>query len=525
MHCIEALAAGVRGAENGTAQLFARGTSTRVTWYPDFEASSSYTTDVDLDANGGATVFVGRLTDVRVLDADGFEIRRFVAGVSATAVEVISDSFAGIDYYTAAAGVSKPTTLSEILDLWNNSAGTSGFNVLVGGSAKTLQSALAGSALYFNVKDTAYGAVGDGATDDTSAIQAAITAANAAGGGTVFFPSGSYRHTSALSLPPAVSLLGVGPQGSALQIDHATANSITASSAGTYQGLVAGLRIEPLQNNTGTRVAGAAFGFLHLTDCYLGHASRQLGDCVSGASARFVVSSCTFQLGGASSRVGSTGDWRLGSCVVNLPNGVAYNPTTGVVVGTLSLQLYGVEFGATPSSGTYSFVTSSVAGTVGIIAGCLFTGNGSATVVGITWSNTTSIVEMANTFSGTLTPYSYTAANLSSTTLATRSSAKSTATVAGNTTLASDQYGEIVASVTVNTALVLTLSAAPLGSKFTLVIDNDFAGTTGNITFAADVRGLTTETLLINEIDVYNFLRESVDGTPQWILTSAQRAL
>lgn len=42
----------------------------------------------------------------------------------------------------------------------------------------------------FNVKD--YGALGDGSTDDTAEIQAAIDAAEAAGGGVVFFPAGVY---------------------------------------------------------------------------------------------------------------------------------------------------------------------------------------------------------------------------------------------------------------------------------------------------------------------------------------------
>ena len=42
----------------------------------------------------------------------------------------------------------------------------------------------------FNV--TTYGAVGDGKTDDTTAIQAALTAAGAAGGGTVTVPSGTF---------------------------------------------------------------------------------------------------------------------------------------------------------------------------------------------------------------------------------------------------------------------------------------------------------------------------------------------
>jgi hypothetical protein len=41
-----------------------------------------------------------------------------------------------------------------------------------------------------NVKD--FGAVGDGVTDDTAAIQSAIDAVYAVGGGTVYFPSGEY---------------------------------------------------------------------------------------------------------------------------------------------------------------------------------------------------------------------------------------------------------------------------------------------------------------------------------------------
>lgn len=63
----------------------------------------------------------------------------------------------------------------------------------------------------FEVK--AYGAVGDGATDDTSAVQAALTAA-ALVGGPVYFPPGNYKITTALTLAPgstlSVQVVGAG---------------------------------------------------------------------------------------------------------------------------------------------------------------------------------------------------------------------------------------------------------------------------------------------------------------------------
>lgn len=63
------------------------------------------------------------------------------------------------------------------------------------------------SLLFINVKD--YGAVGNGVANDTAAITAAINAANAAGGGVVFFPAGTYM-TNTQTLYSNVHILGAG---------------------------------------------------------------------------------------------------------------------------------------------------------------------------------------------------------------------------------------------------------------------------------------------------------------------------
>jgi hypothetical protein len=59
-----------------------------------------------------------------------------------------------------------------------------------------------------NVLD--FGAVGDGVTDDTAAIQAAVNAVFAAGGGEIFFPKGTYLVSTTLEMKNAVSLRGTG---------------------------------------------------------------------------------------------------------------------------------------------------------------------------------------------------------------------------------------------------------------------------------------------------------------------------
>lgn len=73
------------------------------------------------------------------------------------------------------------------------------------------------ASVVFNVKS--YGAVGDGVTLDTAAIQAAIDACVAAGGGTVYFPPGVYLVNGELTVPAGsqVNFQGAGPTASQIK--------------------------------------------------------------------------------------------------------------------------------------------------------------------------------------------------------------------------------------------------------------------------------------------------------------------
>lgn len=82
---------------------------------------------------------------------------------------------------------------------------------------------------WFNVKG--FGATGDGATDDTTAITAAITALNAAGDGVLYFPEGTYLTSGGFTITANALISGAG-MGDYEGDDGATevlCNSATAS--------------------------------------------------------------------------------------------------------------------------------------------------------------------------------------------------------------------------------------------------------------------------------------------------------
>ena len=62
-----------------------------------------------------------------------------------------------------------------------------------------------------------FGAIGDGVTDDTAAVQDAIDYAESLGGGTLYFPPGTYGIGTTVTIPSNVRLLGAGMNLSIIQ--------------------------------------------------------------------------------------------------------------------------------------------------------------------------------------------------------------------------------------------------------------------------------------------------------------------
>lgn len=389
MHLIAPLAAGIRGAEDGSVDVYVRDSATRAKYYTSFEGDGGVvpTASLALDENGGVTIYVNQVVDCVVKSADGATVRSFTDGQASANVEVRSQSFTGTDYDDGASAASNPVDLSTVFDRWKTSAGTIDWDVLVGGSSKTLQSAIgAFSGLFFNVKDSAYGAAGNGTADDASAISAAITAATAAGG-IVFFPPGTYRLASALVPGGRVSFLGCGPGASIITIDHATANAFTYSTATTTPGqFIRGLRITAAQANTGNHidVSSAVVVVLVVEDCYIGGTNTNgKGIKLANAGTLVDVNDCTLEVAGNASNHASstTATASFNSCLFVFPatfNSQALSFGAGGRVAFCSFLNGAV------TAGTFIDVYFSSTPTYGaVVFGCLFPNAGGATVTGI----------------------------------------------------------------------------------------------------------------------------------------------
>ncbi len=140
---------------------------------------------------------------------------------------------------------------------------------------------------WYDVK--AYGATGDGSTDDTTAIQSAITAAS---GKVLHFSQGNYRITGALTLSSANTRI-VGNAATITQATNSTSIFVVTADAVSIEGLTlaeTGTSGGSTETNYGS---GAVFKLCRdglVRDCTIisaGHSASAAGGALSGAAIWF----------------------------------------------------------------------------------------------------------------------------------------------------------------------------------------------------------------------------------------------
>lgn len=384
MNLLSAIAAGIAAAPNGSVELYIRGTTTRATWWGDFEASApnSSGADIPLDDYGSAVIYVNQLVDLVVKDSSGVTVRAYTDGYASPNVEVISQSFTGTDYVTAASAASEPTTLQAVLDLWKTNAGAIDWKVTVGGVATSLQN-IGGaiSGLVFNVKSPEFGAVGDGVVNDQAAIAAALAAAVAAGGGTVYLPPGTYKISTAIEWSHVVNLVGAGASLSIISQSSASNARILTWTSGTGQKdpqLISGVGFSASVSNTGEQLYASAVGVnWRIVDCGFGLSTNCTGNLVRTiAGGRVSFQDCRFTTYGSGNAVfldgGTTYSVAVG-CYIETGN-TSYNASL-VQVGAGSFVFLGCVFDASNVLGAptllYGINQGSSQSSL-LVAGCTF---------------------------------------------------------------------------------------------------------------------------------------------------------
>ncbi len=149
----------------------------------------------------------------------------------------------------------------------------------IGADAITFEEVTGGTGtLFYNVQD--YGALGDGTTDDTAAIEATRDASDATNGGIIYFPptASAYKITSLISFTSATSkyhLLGGGARYGSARVHQATSNTGAFKfnpSGGTADRVLAPLVESLVVSGTGSASTSKGLEFLndgHVRDCFV----------------------------------------------------------------------------------------------------------------------------------------------------------------------------------------------------------------------------------------------------------------
>lgn len=219
----------------GKLYSYAAGTTTPLATYTDYGGGTANSNPVILDSRGEANVWFGTAQyKLKLTDADDVEVYTV-------------DNLNGPDAATLA--VLAASSGSSLIGYINTGSGA---------TARTVQARLRDM---LSVKD--FGAVGNGTTNDVTAIQNAINAAAAlpASGGssglggisgaTVYFPPGVYRINSGITIPDGVKLVGNGERATVIKY-YGSGSAVSNPTPGTRIGKIGIMEMTIKDEGTGT---------------------------------------------------------------------------------------------------------------------------------------------------------------------------------------------------------------------------------------------------------------------------------
>lgn len=291
----------------GLVYTYLAGTSTPVTSYTSVSGITANSNPIVLNAAGR--------TPAEVWLTDGVGVKFVVKTATGTTIGTYDNVFS-----TDSGG-------TDVLSLLAASSGSSLVGFIQSGSGAVARTVQSKERDTVSVKD--FGAVGDGVTDDTVAIQAAITANY---GGEVYFPAGTYKIALGLTVTAGIKLSGSG-WGSILKVDSAVTRFLPLLAQNLVTPIT-GLTIRDLAFD-GSLKGQLDAGVIQLNNCvgFLVDHVRIFNAGTPGESASQGVNGISFSAG-ALGNVGSQGS--ITNCLIEAVTKAGINWTSEAVNGYIA---------------------------------------------------------------------------------------------------------------------------------------------------------------------------------------------